>query len=144
MTKKEREALRRLKVLQEKGLVDDVVEKFEEDGQVFFSEFNWFAGALYYIEGAPKIVVDKIKELEKNGDVVYHATHEKFEFGECWDLFVITNEDVTNDTYGKNIRDYFDQYGVQFAYVINVDVPEFSEFGSIQVQPKGGGLVRVA
>ena len=35
------------------------------------------------------------------------------------------------------------EYGYVVAYVYNYDVPEFSEFGSIQVKPRFGGLVRI-
>ena len=144
MNKKQKEALRRLKVLQEEGLMSDVVEQFEKNGQVFFSDFNGFAGVLYYIESAPDKVLNEIERINENDGLVYHVTHEKFEFGECWDLFVITDEDVSNDEYGIGMREDFDEYGLQFAYVVNTDVPEFSEYGSIQVKALGGGVVRIA
>lgn len=142
MTKKEKEALRRLNILKARGLMPEVVRNYKTDKQVYFSEFNGFCGALFYIENAPDIVLNKIKELERNGDVVYHATHEKLWFGECWDLFVVTDEDVANDEWGESMRDDFDKYGIQFAYVINIDKPTFSEFGSIYVDTMGGGIVR--
>lgn len=140
--KKETEALRRLKVLETKGLMNDVVSQYAESKQIFFSELSPFGGILYYIDSAPDNVRNKIKELEDNGDVVYHATHEYPEFGECWDLFVITDEDVGH--YGHDMQEDFNEYGIQFAYVMNIDIPEFSEFGSIQVETRAGGVVRVS
>ena len=147
MTKKERkekEASRRLQILVDKGLLKEVFSNWAMDRQIYFSEFNGFGGALYYIDGAPDVVLNKIKEIENKGDVVYHVTHEKFEFGECWDLFVITEEDVDGSAYGKVMREDFDEYGIQFAYVVNTDIPEFSEYGSIQIETRAGGLIRIA
>jgi len=142
MNRKEKEALRRLRVLESKGMMKEVADAYEENKQIFFSEYQLFP-VLYYIDGAPKQVRNKIEELTQNGNVVYHATHEILPFGECWDLFVISNEDVEKSSYAQGIREDFDEYGIQFAYVINVDIPEFSEFGSIQVQPKAGGVERI-
>ena len=141
--RKEKEALRRLKVLENMGLMNMVVEEYEKNKQVFFSEYTGFGGTLFYIDSAPDTVQNKIKELTQKGDVVYHATHERLEFGECWDLFVITEEDIDNG-YGISMREDFDNYGLQFAFVINADIPEFSEFGTIGVGTLGGGLVRVS
>ena len=142
MNRKEKEALRRLRILESKGMLKDVADAYEENKQIFFSEYQLFP-VLYYIDGAPKQVLNKIEELTENGNVVYHATHEVFEFGECWDLFVISSEDVEKSSYAKRICEDFDNYGIQFAYVMNMDIPEFSEWGSIQVQPKAGGVERV-
>ena len=143
MTKKEKEALRRLEILESKGMLNDVVKVYEENRRILFSDYQLFP-TLYYIDSVPEQVRNKIEELTKNGDVVYHATHERFEFGECWDLFVITDEDVANDEFGECMRKDFDNYGIQFAYVMNISVPEFSEFGSIQVQPRAGGIERIS
>lgn len=141
--KKEQEALRRLRVLEKKGLMEGIASAYEESKQVFMSEFNGFAGILLYLDGAPDDVLNKIEELAHDGCIVYHATHERFEFGECWDLFVITDEDIADDEWGQGMREDFDEYGIQFAYVVNETVPEFSEFGSITVATCGGGLIRV-
>lgn len=143
MNKKEKEALRRLELLKDNGLLEDVVEEYRDNKQLYFSESNGLFPVLYYIDSAPSIVLEKIESLTKDGAVVYHVTHEYFEFGECWDLLLITDEDVSND-YGEGSREDFDNYGIQFAYVINTDVPEFSEFGSIQIQTRAGGIKRTA
>lgn len=142
MTKKEKEALRRLEVLKSKGLMPEVVKNYKEEKQIYFSEFNGFCGALFYMDYAPDRVLQKIEELKQDGCVVYHATHEMLSFGECWDLFCITDEDVADNDIGKGMRDDFDNYGIQFAYVINMSIPEFSEYGSIQVRTLGGGMIR--
>ena len=148
MTKKEKEALRRLEILKSKGMLNDVVKEYKENYKICFSDYCSVLTVAFpilcYIDYMPEQVRNKIEELTKDGDVVYHATHEKFEFGECWDLFVITDEDVANDEFGEGMRKDFDNYGIQFAYVMNVSVPEFSEFGSIQVQPRAGGIERIS
>lgn len=143
---KKKEALRRLELLEKHGLMPDVRKSFEEDNKLFYSdrfthEADGAFGALYWIDDIPEVVKEKINYVEKQGCVVYHITHEYTNFGELWDLLVITDEDV-DEVIGKPMRSNFDEYGIQFAYVVNLSIPEYSEYGSIGIKVSGGGLIR--
>lgn len=147
---KKKEALRRLELLEKHGLMPDVRKSFENDNKLFYSERLYYLeklesdeafGALYWIDDIPEVVKEKINYVEKQGCVVYHITHEYTNFGELWDLLVITDEDA-DKVIGETMRQNFDEYGIQFAYVINLSIPEYSEYGSIGIKVSGGGLIR--
>ncbi|MBO4940323.1 MAG: hypothetical protein J6D30_04815 [Clostridia bacterium] len=102
----------------------------------------WEDGHLGYIGGnlAMERLRLKIKEIEEQfGCLIYGVTHEYFEFGECYSLLFVSqySEDwsVEYATDGKVHRVY--------AYCWNVDREECSEIGSVYLESRNGGVVRV-
>lgn len=136
------EALRRLKMLESKGLLPEAVRQFEIEGLVNYSDRISFghgaAGGLFWIDESNFTAC--IKDLEESeGFLVYHATHEHTDFGELLDLF-----HVSKDTQEWGIdRDDIEE-GYSLAYVANLDDDACSEYGSIGFAVSGGGLVRTA
>ena len=142
-TEMEQEAIRRLETLKSKGLMGTVVGTYKRSNTVYYSEFNGIFGALYYFNdlgGAKPEWVEKVKELEEHyGFLVYHITHEYAEFGELLDLFIVSKyEEDWN--YERELL----ERNCAYCYVINLDEPDYSEFGSIGYKCLGGGIVRTA
>ena len=128
---KKLEAIARMQVL---GIYQPTIKQFEE-GKVSCSEPP--VGANYWLDEDQQKIA---KEFEKeHGALVYFAIRSYTEFGvmdsflyvsdyaEEWEM---DREDITN--------------GYVYAYVYNYDIPEYSEIGSIGVEERFGGLVRVA
>lgn len=137
-----KEAARRLKMLEGKGLHPDVVRQFETEGLVNYSDRISFghgaAGGLFWIDESN--FAARIKDLEESeGFFVYHATHEHTDFGELLDLFHVSKDIEEWHTDRKDIEE-----GYSFVYVVNLDDDICSEYGSIGFAVSGGGLVRTA
>ena len=83
----------------------------------------------------------KQKELEeKYNCTVYAITHEYTDFGECYDFLLVSD-------YKEEWDDLLLKFGSSyhaFAYVWNKTDDYCSEFGTILVQPFGGGIRRIA
>lgn len=136
------EAIDRLCILEGKGLMPQVRRDFE-NGRTTYSERTVLGrgvnGILYWVEEDPE-VAKAIREFEEEyGAIAYHATCETFGFGRVVDIFYVGQE---TDEWGEDRSDLEDGYA--FAYVANLDHPEFSEFGTIAFRAAGGGLVRNA
>ena len=129
---KKAEAITRMKRLK---LHSPCVKAFEKHDEVWLTEPF---GGLYEFSGNEELV-EQIKEFEReyNG-LVYHVIHTPTEFGDLYNFLYVS--------------DYIDEYemdrediaaGYAFVYVLNTSIPEFSEFGTIAVQERFGGIVRV-
>ncbi len=135
------EAIRRLKMPQEKGMHENVLADFKE-GKVNVSERVRLGrnapacGILYWLDEQPYAPI--VRSFEQKYDaLVYHATMEQTSMGAMLDLFYIESDDEEWDEDDADLED-----GYAFAYVANLDNPSFSEFGSIAFAVSGGGLVR--
>ena len=81
---------------------------------------------------------EKVKEIEEEyGITVYHMTHERMEFGELYDLLYVSSH---KDEWERDRQDLKDGYPC--VYVLNMEDPFCSEFGSIGIRSVGGGLIR--
>lgn len=142
------EAKARLAILEKKGLVEDVAEGFKE-GVLYYSERARVGGFMEALAGSPVIGVtywvsnkpewaEAIRAFEEEHDaVVFHATNEKTEFGELLDIFYVSKH---QDEWEMDKDDL--ENGYACCYVMNMDNPDFSEFGSIGFDVLGGGLIR--
>lgn len=132
MTKKEKA----IEIMKKMDIYKPYIKGFREEGNVCF--FEQFGG--YWAYQGPELM-KKIAEIEKKHScLVYAVTHEFTEFGELYDLLVVTN-------YPEEWDDLVYSNGNQhtaFAYVWNKDDDWCSEFGSIIVQSFGGGIRRCA
>ena len=139
------EAIARLRILEERGLMPEVRRDFE-NGRVMWSERVVIPGLgangiLYHLDENPEF--EKIiRDFEaENDSLVYHATHEVFEFGEVLDIFYVSKYE--EEWLAQDRADLEDGYCL--VYAANLDVDWCSEFGTvgIAVSPSGG-LVRNA
>lgn len=143
-TKEERriEAIDRLGMLTGKGLMPCVKRDFENDGTVYYSEYNGMCGALYYLNdlgGAKQEWIDLVKEFEETYDAtVYHVSHDYTNFGELLDLFFVSKYDEEWEYEREDLVD-----GYAYCHVCNLSEPTFSEPGTIAYRIVGGGVVRV-
>ena len=111
------------------------IKKFKKDGTItLFENF----GGYYITEDTEPELLKKIKEFEAEYEsIVYAATHEFFEFGECYSFLIISKyEDEWEDTL-RGIQE-----GYVFAYVWNKDDDYCSEFGDVFIKSFGGGIAR--
>lgn len=140
--KQKQEALTRMEML---GLDEVVIRDFARTGRLYYSERTPYCGVLFWLDQAPEWMA-MVQEFEENHDaLVYHVTHEVTEFGDMLSLlYVSAHEDEWDMDYDDIDRIKVTHVAYPIAYVINLTDPDLSEFGSIGVQQKGGGLIRIA
>lgn len=105
-----------------------------KEGKIWESEGF---GALYELRPEEQQIID-VFEHEHKGYKVYHMIHNKFEFGECYSILYVSNNEDEWEQDREDIKD-----GYAFVYVANIDEPYCSEFGSIGIKSQFGGLVRI-
>lgn len=143
------EAEARLAALEGMGLHENVRREFKEDATVYYSEPRRLTGlmaamagedvigVLYWLDNKPEWA-EKVRQIEEEtGVFVYHATNELTEFGELLSLFVVTQHEEEWESDRAMLKD-----GEAFCYVLNLDEPDFSEFGYIGFMVAGSGIVR--
>lgn len=133
--KQKQEGLARLKMLNVSG---SVTRGFTS-GTIFYSERQnrMFDGILYWLSNEDRYVEEVSKFEKEHNALVYHAQLSHTEFGDLLALLFV----------GKDERDWEDdkndlKQGQAFSYVINLEDTSLSEFGSIGVEPKNGGVSR--
>lgn len=122
------EALRRMKKL---GLLEEVLKEFSEEGRLYRSE----SGILFYL--SKQEMVEKWQK--ETGFIVYHVIKSQMEFGLCYSFLYVSNY---QDEWRMENREL--EEGCPIVYVKNVDDEICSEFGSIEIRPVCGGIVRIA
>lgn len=126
------EALIRMKRL---GLHPTPIKEFKNNGKLNRSEPPF--GALFWVEDE---YLESIKEFEETYKcTAYHVIHNHTSFGEILTVLYVSRYE---EEWQRDMTDL--EEGTPFCYVINLDVPEFSEFGHCQIVPVAGGLVRTA
>lgn len=134
MTQKEKA----IETMHKLDIFEPYIKEFEETQTVCL--FEGFGG--FYIENynEPQLL-EKIKEIESDyGIIVYAVTHELTEFGEIYDLLYISQ-------YTEDWKYSIEKDGITYyvsAYAWNKSDDFCSEFGTIGVVSRGGGIARVA
>ncbi len=123
------EAIKRMNAL---NLMDDVITEFEQDNTLYRSEYG---GILYWLTDDQKAMASAFEQ--KHNTTVYQIICNETEFGSLISLLYVS---AHMDEWGYDNEDIKDNIAV--AYVLNLDAPECSEFGSIGIKPRIGGLVR--
>lgn len=124
------EAIERMEML---GMSKQCIKAFK-DGNVWESEG---IGALYECNDKEKEIIKEFEE--KNNGIVYHMIHNIFEFGECYTMMIVTNDEEE----WKQDREDLSQ-GYAFTYVKNVDDEWCSEYGTVGIKQNIGGLIRTS
>lgn len=133
METKKAEAIKRMKAL---DLYKPYITLFEKENKIFLSEMT---GGVYEFNDNTELVT-KVKEFEEEYDaLVYHVIRTMTTFGELYSFLYVSKYEeeweMDNDDISK---------GYALAYVWNKTDEYSSEFGSIGVQGKFGGIVRTA
>ena len=134
---KKAEAINRMKVLK---LFAPCIKAFKDRGEVQLSEMT---GGLYEFSREAELTA-KVKEFEAEYNVlVYHVIHTPAKLdGETMDMYNLLYVSDHQDEWKMDRDDIKDGYAL--VYVWNKTIDYFSEFGTIAVRQRFGGLVRVS
>lgn len=130
------EAINRMKEL---GLFAPCIKAFKSRDEVQLSEQT---GGLYEFS-ADRELTAKVQEFErKNNALVYHVIHTLMRLdGEVMDMYSFLYVSDYQEEWEMDQNDIKEGYAL--VYVWNKTIEYFSEFGSIAVKEKFGGLVRI-
>lgn len=130
------EAINRMKEL---GLFAPCIKAFKSRDEVQLSEQT---GGLYEFS-ADRELTAKVQEFErKNNALVYHVIHTLMRLdGEVMDMYNFLYVSDYQEEWEMDQNDIKEGYAL--VYVWNKTIDYFSEFGSIAVKEKFGGLVRI-
>ena len=128
---KKQEAIKRLQAM---DIIDDAINQFIEDDIVMVSN-NPF-GILDWLNDDYKKLVAEFEE-EYNG-LVYIANYCVTKFGRLLSLLYVSDYDEEWEMENEDIAE-----GYAMVYCINLDCPDFSEFGSIAYESINGGIKRI-
>ena len=130
---KKAEAIDRMETLK---LFAPCIKAFKDRDEVQLSEMT---GGLYEFSSNEELTA-KVKEFETEYNaLVYHVIHTYTQFGELYNLLYVSDHE---DEWGMDQEDIRGNYVM--CYVWNKDDDWCSEFGTIVVRQKFGGLVRIS
>lgn len=124
-----KEAIERMKMLH---IMDRPIKEFEKEGVLNLSEE---IGLLYWLDDEEKKMVADFEE--EYSCVVYHVIKTFSTLGLMYSLLYISKNTEEWEMDLADIRD-----GRAFVYVVNKDMPDCSEFGTIGIRPSFGGVIR--
>ena len=129
---KKAEAIKRMKVL---DIFNETIKQFEKEDLVSCSEPP--LGANYWLDEEQQKLVKEFEE--ENNALVYFVVRSYTEFGKMDAFLYVSDYEEEWEMDNEDIKE-----GYVLSYVYNFDVPDFSEFGSIGVVNRFGGLIRTA
>ena len=124
-----KEAIERMKMLH---IMDRPIKEFEKEGVLNLSEG---IGLLYWLDDEEKKMVADFEE--EYSCVVYHVIKTFSTLGLMYSLLYVSKH---MDEWEMDLSDILD--GRVFVYVVNKDMPDCSEFGTIGIRPSFGGVIR--
>lgn len=127
---KKAEAIKRMKAM---GLFPDAIKQFKNADIVMVSEPP--LGGLYWLNDEEKEMVRKF-EQEYNA-LVYLVVRSFTNIGKIDNIFYVSDH---QDEWFMDDADIDEHYAC--VYVINHDMPDCNEFGSIAWKSIGGGILR--
>ena len=129
--KMKQEAVERMKML---GISPTAIKIFEEDGEVGLSASPVFP--ICGITPEYKKLIDKWEG--ETGYMAYHAIYNKTSVGALLSILFVSGDEEEWELDRGDM-----EAGYPMAYVFNLDIPEFSEYGSISVKNVDGVLERI-
>ena len=125
-----------LELMQKLNIYKPYIEGFKKNNEICY--FERFAGFWAWQD---EELNNKIKEIEeKYNCTVYAVTHELTEFGELYDMLIVTDyKEEWNDLIDRGTQKGF--YACSYCW--NKDDDFCSEFGTILLQSEFGGIRRV-
>lgn len=139
MFTKEEQKANAVKHLEQIGCYKPYLNAYKNKGTI--TMYEGFGG--YYIDDQHEAeLVKKIKAVEEEyGGTVYAVIHSMTDFGELYTM-LWSGKYEEDEEY--SVEDYEDgSFGV-FSWVWNKSCDDFSEFGTCQIRPALGGLIRIA
>lgn len=133
------EGRKRLDILLEMGLWDEVAQKFDEKGTICVSEGRRLVGICgvnYAIDWIPEYNAVKEKFEEEYDCFVYYSLLTQTSFGELLSLLFVPRCEENWENDRRELKE-----GCPLAYVWNFE-EEYGEIGSIGIRMAIGGLVR--
>lgn len=128
-TKQVSEGVERMRMLR---MMRQPIREFEKYGKLNLSENGGF---LYWLEEPEREMVANFEE--ENDATVYHVIKSVTTFGTMYSLMYVSKYEEEWEQDRDDIKN-----GMALAYVVNVDMPDCSEFGSIGIAPSIGGVRR--
>ena len=128
---KKAEAIKRMEAM---GIIPDAIKQFKNDDVVMVSEPP--LGGLYWLNDEEKEMVRKFEQ--ENNTLVYLVVRSFTNIGRMDNLFYVSDYD---EEWFMDNADIEENYAC--VYVINHDMPDYSEFGTIAWKNVGGGILRV-
>ena len=122
------EAVARMKLF---GILKTPINEFKKDGVINRSE----NGILYWLDDEEKQMVADFEQ--DNGGVVYHVIKTLSNIGLMYSLLYVSKHTEEWEMDRADIQE-----GRAFVYVVNKDMPDCSEFGTIGIRPLFGGVLR--
>lgn len=137
------EAVERMKLL---GLPEKIINDFQEKSAIYISESVKFGeiNEVYKIDD-DNTLLDDIKDFEKDydGSLVYHVIRNYNDYHELiFDSFLFVFPNPSEWDYAKRV--FKNKKILMDVYVLNREIPAFSECGEILVEAKDGGLVKMS
>lgn len=124
------EAIKRMRAM---GVFPDAIKQFKNADIVMVSEPP--LGGLYWLNDEEKEMVHKFEQ--ENNALVYLVVRSFTNIGKMDNLFYVSNYDDEWEMENDDLKDHY-----AFVYVVNHDMPDCSEFGSIAWKSIGGGVLR--
>lgn len=136
METKKAEAISRMKTLK---LFAPCIKAFDQRNELQLTEPN---GGLYEFSNDAELTA-KVREFETEYNaLVYHVIHSPLNVcGEFMDMYNFLYVSDYSEEWEMDNEGIKENYAM--VYVWNKTIPEFSEFGSIAVAQRFGGLVRI-
>ncbi len=129
-TAQKAEALKRMKTLK---IMKQPIKEFEEEDKLNLSEH---IGILYWLDEEEEKMVKEFED--KNMATVYHVIKSLTSIGLMYSLMYVSQYPEEWEQDNEDIKE-----GIALCYVVNKDMPDCSEFGSIGIKPMNGGVARI-
>ena len=127
---KKAEAIKRMKAM---GIIPDAIKQFAEEDVIMVSEPP--LGGLFWLNDEEKKMVQDF-EQEYNA-LVYLVVRSYTNIGKMDSIFYVSDN---KEQWFMDHSDIDDN--MAYVYVVNYDMPDCSEFGSIGWKSIGGGVLR--
>nr|DAE44405.1 MAG TPA: hypothetical protein [Caudoviricetes sp.] len=132
LEKMKAEAILRMRSLKLNSIV---LQNFTTNEQIYYSFGNF--GFLYPLD---KAMEERVRRFEKKyGYLVYHVIDNPTSIGRMHSYLYVSSNEEEWEQDQQDLKD-----GCPIVYVENVDDEILSEFGSIGIQPRSGGVIRTA
>lgn len=130
--KMKEEAIQRMRILK---LYSTVLQDFAANERINYSFSNF--GFLYWLD---KDMEERVRRFEeKYGYLVYHVIDNPTSIGRMHSYLYVSSNEEEWEQDRQDLKD-----GCPIVYVENVDDEVLSEFGSIGIELRNGGVIRTA
>lgn len=137
MTELTEQKQKAIECMRELQILPAYINKFKYHGTI--TKFEAFGG--YYMDEDDEITKQIRKLEQEHGFLCYAVTHEFTEFGELYDLLIVSKypEDWDHSVW----KDKCSNRSIAFCYVLNKSCDWCSEFGDVAFVCLGDGIQRI-